>query len=144
MPDTTQPLQFTRPLSHSHSYKRRSSRPPTRSPSPFMTTSPPPAAEPQALRKRQQPARQPSSTAPNGSANGHAVVANGHAPNGNGVLAKIGEVHDDDAAVERAPSSADAKKIDWEIPRKTLHSSIGACAAQPAALGLTVPWCRPL
>ncbi|KAH7101649.1 hypothetical protein BKA62DRAFT_743242 [Auriculariales sp. MPI-PUGE-AT-0066] len=63
----------------------------------------------------------------NGHANGH---TNGHV-NGNGVLAKIGEVHSDEDAAS-APTShaqngsaAETKPIDWEVPRKTLHSSIG-------------------
>ncbi|KZW00349.1 hypothetical protein EXIGLDRAFT_604424 [Exidia glandulosa HHB12029] len=94
------------------------------SPSPQPQPQP---AEPQAVRKRPLPARQASLGAqpqPNG--NGH-TATNGHATNGHALLSKIGEVHDDDdddAAQERA-SPPETKKIDWEIPRKTLHSSIG-------------------
>lgn len=131
MPDASYTAFNTR--HHSHSYKRRSSRPPTRSPSPFMTSpSPQPQpqpAEPQAVRKRPLPARQASlgpQPQPNG--NGHAAT-NGHATNGHALLSKIGEVHDDDDAARERASPPATKKIDWEIPRKTLHSSIGASAA---------------
>ncbi|EJD52054.1 hypothetical protein AURDEDRAFT_56616 [Auricularia subglabra TFB-10046 SS5] len=72
----------------------------------------PAVAAQQTLRKRTSREALPARSPPPAQQNGH---ANGVA---NGSLEKIGEE-------SRAPSPAGAKKIDWEVPRKTLHSSIG-------------------
>ncbi|KAI0040603.1 hypothetical protein FA95DRAFT_852551 [Auriscalpium vulgare] len=115
---------FTLALAHDSPVRRPSrSRSITRSPSPkiaFTTPPPPPLAD----MKRRSGARHRKQKS---------SVSNG-APTANGTLAQV----DENDALERPRSQptngharpADAavkavKKVDWEIPRKALHSSIG-------------------
>lgn len=129
--------------------KRRSSRPPTRSPSPkipfAMPTAVPrerkdSAGQLKALRKRGSregtPLLRTQSFAPaNGYGNGHASPASLSEIDEllSEQLQELEDLHDAEVKSERRQrrrasneKPVETKKIDWEIPRKTLHSSIGA------------------
>jgi diacylglycerol kinase (CTP) len=88
------------------------------SPPPMSLSSFSPAPLDGGLRQRTAPA----AAAANGSA--HTSTNGSAAPNGHGTPARGA-----DKPATRAPAAAAAaaaERIDWEIPRKTLHASIGA------------------
>ena len=125
--------------SHSHAHSKTSSSPSrhtlsmstrralTRSPSPsvLFTTSLSSSDNPKKVTRRTK------APAPDRIANGHS-----HANGVNGHLHDVGEDVNGEAELEpharaddKVAITPEKKKIDWEIPRKLLHSSIGASRA---------------
>ena len=67
-----------------------------------------------------------TSAVPNGHSNGHLTRVNGNAKiNGDTKDVALTKGERDSRRLEKAPAKTKAP-VDWEIPRKTLHSSIGA------------------
>lgn len=107
--------------SHSHSVPRRRSL--TRSPSPKITFSAPSGQVRRRVPKRSAPGNL-STGAPDGGARLEEVEEMQEVERGllgNGTLKRS----DGDVKMKQSARKENADKVDWEIPRKALHSSIG-------------------
>ncbi|KAA1474468.1 hypothetical protein DENSPDRAFT_841066 [Dentipellis sp. KUC8613] len=126
---------FTLALSHSESPSRRTSRSRsiTRSPSPkiaFATSSshvhPHPHPHANGDAKRRPGARRRVSKSTGGEAGKEALAEIDEADDALEVEQRLLNGHGDGTAGKKDKADSGAgKKVDWEIPRKTLHSSIG-------------------